>query len=271
LKSAADTAPRIEVAGTVFEVSGLDAAGSAWVEERYAGFLSDRAPQVRLTTARVDEDVDEDGGELDVETRGDHLRLALGGYRIEGDLRDGRLRLTAPPFPSVLSPATFRGLCAILLLRAGGVMLHASAVVDRGRAWVFCGASESGKTTVARLAAPRGVLSDETVALRPDGGRYLACATPFFGEAGPVPMQTHGTVPLAAVFFLAKSPRFAHRRLGQREAVQRAFPQVFVPKRDPARAEAILAALATLTAAVPCYELEFAASEELWSYVDAVA
>ena len=43
------------------------------------------------------------------------------------------------------SPAAFRMLCSLLVLRAGGVMLHASAVVDGGRAHVFCGPSESGK------------------------------------------------------------------------------------------------------------------------------
>ena len=269
--SVADAPPRVEVAGTVFEVSGLDAVGRAWVTTRYGGFLSDRGPDVRLTAALLDEIPEDDGRLATLETHGDEIRLELGGYRIEGDLRAGRLRLMAPPFPTVLSPAAFRYLCALVLLQAGGIMLHASAVVDRRRAWVFCGASESGKTTVARLASPRAVLSDETIAVRRHETGYLACATPFFGEAGPVPTQTRGDAPLTALFFLSKSTRFAHRRLDRREAVQRAFPQVFLPKRAPAMADAILANLDALTAAVPCFELEFAARADLWSYVDAVA
>ena len=112
---------------------------------------------------------------------------------------------------------------------------------------------------------------DETIALRRHEGGYRACATPFFGEAGPVPTQAGGEAPLTALFFLSKSTRFAHRRLARQEAVQRAFPQVFLPKRSPAMAEAILASLDAVTAAVPCFELEFAARDELWSYVDAVA
>jgi hypothetical protein len=47
--------------------------------------------------------------------------------------------------------------------------------------------------------------------------------------------------------------------------------QTFVPKRAPAVASALLGSLAALTAAVPCFELEFAARDALWSYVDAVA
>lgn len=267
----ADAPLRIDVAGAVFEVSGLDAAGRDWTSARYGAFLSDRVPDFTVTVTVRDSIPRDEGSLTTLEMHGDALSLEVGGYRLEGDLHAGDLRLLAPPLPSVLSPATFRCLCALVLLRAGGVMLHASSVVDRRGAWVFCGASESGKTTVAHLAGERPVLSDETTAIRRQGTGYLACATPFFGEAGPVPAQASGEAPLTALFFLAKSTRFAHRRLARRDAVQRAFPQVFLPKRVPAMAEAILANLDALTAAVPCFELEFAAREELWSYVDAVA
>jgi hypothetical protein len=260
----AERAPRVAVAGTVFEVRDLDAAGRAWVVERYAAFL--------LVTVAIDDTVPEDDAvAATIETRGAAVRLGLGGYRIEGDLEIGRLRLLAPPLPTVLSPAAFRFLCSLVVLRKGGVMLHAAAVVDAGRALVFCGPSESGKTTVARLAGRRPVLSDETVALRPDDVGYRACATPFFGEAGPVAAQTNAEAAPAAIFFLRKGASFGHRRLGRGEAVQRAFSQVFLPKRVPALVDAILGNLDRLTAAVPCFELEFAARDELWRYVGAVA
>jgi hypothetical protein len=267
----ADGGLRVEVAGTVFEVSSLDAASRAWIERRYASFLTDRAPDVHLAARVLPEvPVDDDAGAT-IEAEHDAVRLGVGGYRIEGDLAAGRLTLVAPPFPSVLSPAAFRFLCALVVLRAGGVMLHAAAVVQADGARVFCGPSESGKTTVARLAGERPVLSDESVVLRPTAGGYRAWATPFFGEAGPVPTQSSGDAPLAAIFFLRKSRAFAHRRVPRREAVQRAFSQVFLPKGIPAVAEAILANLDAITAAVPCFELEFAARGELWSYLDAVA
>jgi hypothetical protein len=266
-----DAPLRIEVAGAVFEVSGLDAAGRAWATTRYGAFVTDRAPDFTLAVTVSDAMPRDEGSLATLDLDGDSLGLEVGGYRIEGDLQTGRLRLLAPPLPSVLSPATFRCLCALVLLRAGGVMLHASSVVDRRGAWVFCGASESGKTTVAQLAGARAVLSDETTAVRRQGTSYVACATPFFGEAGPVPAQASGEAPLTALFFLSKSTRFAHRPLARWDAVQRAFPQVFLPKRAPAMAEAILANLDVLTAAVPCFELEFAVRDELWSYVDAVA
>jgi hypothetical protein len=261
----------VEVAGTAFEVAHLDGASRAWVERRYAGFLTDRAPDVHLAARMLPEIPADDDTGATLDLRDGAVRLDVGGYRIEGDLNAGRLRLSAPPLPTVLSPAAFRLLCAVVVLRAGGVMLHAAGVVHGGRAHVFCGPSGSGKTTVARLAGSRPVLSDESVALCPGAGGYRACATPFFGEAGPVATQTGGDAPLAALLFLEKSRRFAHRPLPRREAVQRAFAQVFLPKGVPAIAAAMLANLDAITAAVPCFALEFAARGELWSYLDAVA
>ena len=224
---------RVEIAGTVFEVAQLDAAGRAWVESRYAPFLTDRAPDVHLTTRILAEMSDDDGDGATIEARDDQVRLGVGGYRIEGDLRTGRLRLVAPPLPTVLSPAAFRFLCAVLVLREGGVMLHAAGVVHDARARVFCGPSESGKTTVARLAGARAVLSDESVVLRPGAGGYRACATPFFGEAGPVPTQSSGDAPLAAIYFLRKSREFAHRRLSAGRRYSARFRRCSCPKASP--------------------------------------
>jgi hypothetical protein len=66
---------------------------------------------------------------------------------------------------------------AILRLRRRGRFhVHASAVVDpRGRAWIFTGASGSGKSTMAYALARRGwrLLGDDSVIVEPhaeDGG-----------------------------------------------------------------------------------------------------
>jgi len=83
--------------------------------------------------------------------------------------------------------AVLRIACALVMPRLGGLLLHASSVVSRGRAFVFPGPSGAGKTALARLASPRDVLSDEISAVRPVGGRYLCFPTPFWGEMKPKP------------------------------------------------------------------------------------
>jgi hypothetical protein len=161
-------------------------------------------------------------------------------------------------------------LCSFWLLQEGGLFLHASAVVERGRAWVFSGPSGSGKTTIASLAGRRRVLNDETIALRPGPRGWTACATPFYGSGGPTMARANASAPLRGLCFLRKADRFAHRRLSPAEAVARAFPEVMLPKRDPRVAEQLLAALAALAAAVPAWELGFAPRAALWSYLDGI-
>ena len=262
-----DHAPRVDVAGIVFRITGLDASGCAWVERRYAPFLSRRpatvnvdvSPTARYRRGRVPRPS---------ASWGDG-RFALVSYpaRAEGSLATASVSVRTGPGPAI-STDVFRLLCGFLLLQEGGVLLHASAVVDRGRAWVFSGPSGSGKTTLAGLAGPRRVLNDETIALRPSPDGWTACATPFYGSGGPAMAEVNERAPVRALCFLGKADRFAHRRLSPAEAVGRAFPEVMLPKRDARVAGELLGALAGLACRVPAYDVHFAPRAAIWDDLD---
>src|SRR5262245_36982732 len=196
-------------------------------------------------------------------------RFALASHpsRAEGDLARRRVAFRAGPGPS-LNPDLFRLLCSFLLMETGGVLLHASAVVDGRRAWVCCGPSGRGKQTIAGLAGARPVLNDEPVARGAGPRGWEACATPFYGSGGPAMARVNERAPLRGLCFLRKATHFAHRRLSGSEAVARAFPEVMLPKRDGRVTERLLATLAALAEAVPVWELTFAPAPALWSYLD---
>jgi hypothetical protein len=265
--SLAERAPRLEVAGLVFRVTGLGAPGRAWVVRRFAPFVSRRAPGITVEVAATERYRPGRVPRPFATWRNGHFALASHPSRAAGDLARRRVRFSVGPGPA-LNPDLFRLLCAFLLMREGGVLLHASAVVEAGRAWVFSGPSGSGKTTVARLAGARPVLNDETIALRPGAHGYVAHATPFYGSGGPGMARANARAPLQGLCFLRKAERFAHRRLSPGEAVARAFPEVMLPKRDPRVAEHLLGALASLAERTPVYELAFAPRAELWEYLD---
>ncbi|HKQ62217.1 MAG TPA: hypothetical protein VJS92_13080 [Candidatus Polarisedimenticolaceae bacterium] len=263
----AERTPRIDVAGLVFRVGGLAAAGRAWVEERYGPFLSRRAPTFGVQV-KVSERYRP--GRMPRPSAAWHDgRFALASHpsRAEGDLARRRVAFRAGPGPA-LNPDLFRLLCSFLLMQKGGVLIHASAVVDGSGAWVFSGPSGSGKTTIAGLAGDRVVLNDETIALRPAPRGWQACATPFYGSGGPTMARVNDRAPVRGLCFLRKSSRFAHRRLTPTEVVSRAFPEVMLPKRDARVAERLLATLASLAAAVPAWELAFTPDPAIWSYLD---
>jgi len=263
----AERAPRIEVAGFVFRVTGLAAPDREWVEQRFAPFVSRRAPTVTVAVAATERYRRGRVPRPLATWRNGHFALASHPSRAAGDLARRRVRFSVGPGPA-LNPDLFRLLCGFLLARGGGVLLHASAVVERGRAWVFSGPSGSGKTTIAQLAGIRQVLNDETVALRPGPRAYSAHATPFYGSGGPAMARANARAPLRGLCFLRKAERFSHRRLSPAETVVRAFPEVMLPKRDPRVAERLLGALATLAERTPAYDLAFAPRNELWDYLD---
>ena len=111
------------------------------------------------------------------------------------------------------------------------------------------------------------VLNDETVAIVHDRGGYAAASTPFYGQGGPSMATVNRRAPIRGLCFLRKSDRFDHRRLTMREVIERAYPQVFIPKRDPVVASGVLEGVMRLAHAVPCFELSFARRPQLWEYL----
>ena len=263
----AERTPRIEVAGLVFRVTGLAAPEREWVEQRFAPFVSRRASTVTVDVAATERYRPGRAPRPFATWRDGHFALASHPSHAAGDLARRRVRFSVGPGPA-LNPELFRLLCGFLLMCDGGVLLHASAVVERGRAWVFSGPSGSGKTTIARLAGERQVLNDEAVALRPGPRAYSAHATPFYGSGGPTMARVNARAPLRGLCFLRKAERFSHRRLSPAETVARAFPEVMLPKRDPRVAERLLGGLAALAERTPAYDLAFAPRAELWDYLD---
>ncbi len=153
-----------------------------------------------------------------------------------------------------------------------GLLLHAAGVVLDGAGVVFTGASGTGKTTVARLAAGRGeVLTDENVILRLGGSEPELFSTPFWGHSTPPELihRTNRRVPLAAVYLLAHAPEFRLSPLSPAQAVIALLSTEKVATERPESAAAWLAVAERLIARVPVYRLDFRPTAELWGFLAA--
>ena len=187
---------------------------------------------------------------------------AVTPYRVASldlHLSHGELQVEAARAANPVDPWEYplSELLVVFLLAEGrGVLLHASALVDRGEACLFVGESGAGKSTMTRLWAGSGVhfLSDDRTILRRHGTRCWAYGTPWHGDAG---VASPGKAPLGKLFFLQKAAGHAVRPLAPREGLTRLLVNCFPTFWDPDGMAFTLGFLAQLVQEIPCYELAF--------------
>ena len=144
------------------------------------------------------------------------------------------------------------------LLRFNGLMLHASAVEYRGRAYLFSGPSTVGKSTHAHLwqallGADVRVFNDDKPALRFVDGLWYAYGTPWCGKDG---INQNMKVPLAGICFLKQAKENRVRRMSSMEAVSHILSQTMYKLGNKSDMELLLCHIDKLVRAIPVYELE---------------
>ncbi len=153
------------------------------------------------------------------------------------------------------------------LLDIEGVMIHgASAVGCDGQAYLFFGVSGAGKTTTARLSAPRQVLSDELTILRRQGDGYRAYGTPFWGE-----LQKNGeniSAPLVGLNMLVKDSTVYLEPMPQRKALQALLPCVLFFAHEKHLVNRAVDRVADIVATVPARALHFLPDNSFWRLLE---
>ena len=105
-------------------------------------------------------------------------------------------------------------------------LLHGSALLAPRGVHVFCGPSESGKSTAAGHPCAHTVLTDECVVLAPDAGGVRAAGSPvnpFCAARRP------GSGPLAGLYLIEKGPAHDLQPIGRADAVPRITAEIMLP------------------------------------------
>ena len=157
-------------------------------------------------------------------------RLERGDFRARWspETREGLIRQTPNPYSI---DSVLRITHTLLLAKTGGFLLHASSAVRNGKAFLFSGLSEAGKTTIARLAPHDAtLLTDEASYVRRLNDQYLAYGTPFAGELGEPGKNI--SAPIAAVYLLAKSQENRITKIEPAEATRRLLRNILFFAHD---------------------------------------
>jgi hypothetical protein len=157
-----------------------------------------------------------------------------------------------------------------LLARGRGLLLHAAAICDGDRAFLFAGTSGAGKSTMVALweGCPGvSVLSDDRVILRQQGGRFWAYGTPWHGDARAVSPRA---VPLDRIFVIQHAPQNRAGPLDPLAAASRLLVRSFPTFWDAEGMAFTLQFLGRLSQALPCHELGFVPGGDVVDFVRCV-
>ena len=181
----------------------------------------------------------------------------------EGIDPDGLIRQSANPYAI---DSVLRIVHTLLLARTGGFLLHASSAVRNGKAFLFSGLSEAGKTTMARLAPPDvHLLTDEVSYVRRLDDQYLACGTPFAGELGEPGENI--SAPIAAIYLLEKAPCNKIDPIDTAQAVRRLLRNILFFAHDEELVRLVFESACAIVAAVPVYQLSFFPDQRVWDLI----
>lgn len=142
------------------------------------------------------------------------------------------------------------------LLKFDGMLLHSSAVVLDGVAYLFSGPSGMGKSTHSKLWQSifpgAEVINDDKPALRNIDGRWFAYGTPWCGKDG---ININKKAPVAGICFLRQGEKNEIRRLSRIEAAAAILTQTQRRFNDPEIIGMMADKIDSLVRTIPVFEL----------------
>lgn len=143
------------------------------------------------------------------------------------------------------------------LIDFDGLMLHSSAVVVDGKAYLFTANSGTGKSTHTKLwlemfGERAFILNDDKPALRMEDGAWYAYGTPWSGKHD---ISANERVPVAGIAVLERAEENSIAPFGGLDAIQAVIRQVNKPKKAEYRAK-LLKLLDKLLTDVPTWKLQ---------------
>jgi hypothetical protein len=259
----------IKIGGMPVRVNTTDQAFLAMLQDRYAGFL---APLEGEEQAEIEFDVDlspshfaDPNAVVSVTQHQGRWKLERGDFRAEWEpsSRRGWIRQTANPYSI---DAVLRIVHTLVLARQGGFLAHSASAIRNGKAFLFAGVSEAGKTTISRLAPPDAtLLTDEISYVRKEDGRYIAYGTPFTGELAK--LGENVSAPIAALYLLAKGKENRIDPLPQAEAARSLLANLLFFAQDEELVQAMFHSAFEFVSRVPVARLTFVPDARVWELI----
>jgi hypothetical protein len=256
----------IEIGAMPVRVNTTDSGFLRLLQDRYAGYIS---PAENGEVA-IEFDIDlspQRASVADVRVTQQHGRWTLqrGDFLAEWEpaKRRGRIRQTANPYSI---DSVLRIVHTLVLARQGGFLLHSASAIRNGKAFLFAGVSEAGKTTISRLAPPDvTLLTDEVSYVRKQSGGYVAFGTPFTGELAK--LGENVSAPISALYLLAKGRENRIDPVAPGEATRSLLANLLFFAEDEELVQSVFHSAFEFVNRVPVSRLTFVPDARVWELI----
>lgn len=256
----------VEIGGTPIALQTTDAGFVSLLEDRYSNYLKPGgASEFEFEVEVVPAGTFNPDDDVKVWLQDGEWRLERGDFRAtwSPEHRRGEIRHTVNPYSI---DSVLRIVHTLLLAGRGGFLLHASSAVRNGKAFLFSGLSEAGKTTMVRLAPPDAVLlTDEASYVRKVNSQYFAYGTPFAGELAEPGKNI--SAPIAALYLLKKAGENRIDLVPPAESVRRLMRNILFFADDARLVRQVFESACAFVATVPVYQLSFFPDQRVWELI----
>ncbi len=160
---------------------------------------------------------------------------------------------------SLLCFPTDQILFALLLADRGGIILHGSGLIFKGKGYLFVGHSDAGKTTLVKIFHHHArILNDDRIIVRKEKGRFYLYGTPWHGDLS---LVAPDRVLLKAILFLNQAEENRIERTEGLEAFKRLYGCTIKALVTERWANNALDICQALSREASCYHLYFDKTE----------
>ncbi|MHA2962012.1 hypothetical protein [Priestia megaterium] len=202
--------------------------------------------------------------QVEVEQEADTISFQRADYRIQANLSEGKAHIQIYD-ELALKHALMNFYSSYIVYHNWGLLLHSSCATEKGKAHLFAGQSGAGKSTCAKLSAPRTILSDEATLLKVEKNQITVFNSPFRSELSAPSIK--GTIPLASIQLLHQALNNERTKLGKASALLQIMDKVFYWNKDREETKKIVQMIKEVLDYVPVYDLYFQKNNTFWELI----
>lgn len=158
---------------------------------------------------------------------------------------------------------------AIILNSHDGLLLHASVLVYRKKAYAFVGPEGAGKSTIRKNSLLL-CLGDDVGIIRKEQNAYYVYGSPFYQKTNRA--YPNIRVPLAGLYWIKQAPYLLLEHMPASERFGKFLSQVFfTPGQSLLEKSRQLHTALSLVESIPCFTLSLTKHSPIWPFITMVS